>query len=176
MVFLETQLRQYSEKYRHEKAPLEMIKFMNEEDCFSKDNTKGHFTGSAWITSPDKEKILLNHHKKLDKWIQFGGHADDEENLLDVAIREMKEETGIEEYSLATTDIFDVDIHYIPKNKSSYGHYHFDVRYLIEVDPEDTKIIISSESIDIIWVPIENVVDYNSEESINRMVKKTYMI
>ncbi|GIS73179.1 MAG: hypothetical protein CM1200mP10_27560 [Candidatus Neomarinimicrobiota bacterium] len=77
-------------------APHDMLKFLDEETgYFLRNNYNGHFTGSAWIISPDKSYILMTHHKKLGKWIQLGGHADGESDLLKVALREATEESGI---------------------------------------------------------------------------------
>tara|TARA_B100001996_G_scaffold334482_1_gene284622 strand:- start:390 stop:911 length:522 start_codon:yes stop_codon:yes gene_type:complete len=173
MQSLDKLLLRYSKTYPKERAPFEMLEFLNEDNCYSKNNSRGHFTGSAWLVSPSRDKVLMNHHKKLNKWIQFGGHSDGEQNLLETAIREMKEETGINDYILASEDIFDVDIHFIPKTDSIASHKHFDVRFLVEVDPYKNQIYISNESINIVWVPIGEVCNYNSEDSIQRMVNKT---
>ena len=176
MESLDKLLLKYSKLYPQEKVPLEMLKFLRIDDCFSKKNSKGHFTGSAWLVNPEKDKILMNHHKKLNKWIQFGGHSNGEKNLLETALREMEEETSISNYNLVTKDIFDVDIHFIPRTNNMPAHYHYDVRFLIEADPDKNQISLSKESIDIIWVPIEEVCNYNSEDSIQRMVNKTQSI
>ena len=169
-------LLKYSKTYPKERAPIEMLEFLKVENCFSNNNSKGHFTGSAWLVNPSRDKILMNHHKKLNKWIQFGGHSDGKKNLLDTALREMKEETSINNFRLVTSDIFDVDIHSIPGSINMPAHRHYDVRFLIEADPDKNKISLSKESIDILWVPIGEVCNYNSEDSIQRMVNKTKTI
>ena len=79
---LEKMIKNYILSYPDENVPHRMLEYLGNSDCFSNNNFKGHFTGSAWIVSPDKSQILMHHHKKLDKWLQFGGHADGEEDQV----------------------------------------------------------------------------------------------
>ncbi|HJM33166.1 MAG TPA: NUDIX hydrolase, partial [Candidatus Marinimicrobia bacterium] len=129
-----------------------------------------------WVVSPDKDQILMNHHKNLGKWLQFGGHADGEEDLLSVAIREAKEESGIQNFTVLSTEIFDMDIHEIPERMDQPAHRHYDVRFLLEADPFVNKIVISDESYDVAWVSTERAVGLNPEMSIKRMVRKTLLM
>jgi 8-oxo-dGTP pyrophosphatase MutT (NUDIX family) len=132
----------------------------------------GHLTGSAWIVSPDRTRTLLTHHHKLDKWLQLGGHADGDGDLLAVALREAREESGLTRLRVVSTGIFDFDRHLIPARKSDPEHYHYDLRFMIEADP-DEPLTISSESKDLAWVPVAEVTTLNPEESMARMVRKT---
>jgi 8-oxo-dGTP pyrophosphatase MutT (NUDIX family) len=167
----------YAQAYPEEKAPHDMLKFLDEETgYFLRNNYNGHFTGSAWIVSPDKSSILMTHHKKLGKWIQLGGHADGESDLLKVALREAKEESGIQQFKVLSEEIFDLDIHGIPQNNFELGHLHYDVRFLIEADPTGEAVIISDESHDVTWIPLADVVKINPEVSIQRMIKKTIIM
>ena len=88
----------------------------------------------------------------------------------------MKEETAIKNFRVVTDEIFDVDIHPIPICNSMPAHCHYDVRFLIEADPEKNQISASKESFDILWVPIDKVCNYNPELSVQRMVSKTRAI
>ena len=133
----------------------------------------GHFTGSGWIVSPDKRKVLMTHHKIINKWLQLGGHANGENDLLKVALREAIEESGFQRFKVLDNTIFDLDIHRIPKVGSEPSHLHYDVRFLLEADPEKEQIIVSDESYDVAWFSIENVLILNPEKSIHRMVEKT---
>ena len=167
----------YAQTYPKEMAPNNMLKFLDEETgYFLRNNYNGHFTGSAWIISPDKSNILMTHHKKLGKWIQLGGHADGESDLLKVALREAKEESGIQQFKVFSEEIFDLDIHEIPQNNSELGHLHYDVRFLIEADPTGEAVIISDESHDVTWIPLADVAKLNPEVSIERMIKKTIIM
>ena len=169
-------IEKYIKRYPSETSAIDILKFLENKDCFSKSNHEGHFTGSAWIVSPDKEYILMTHHKKLGMWLQLGGHADGEQNLFEVALREAKEESGIESFIYSDEEIFDVDIHKIPNSKGSIGHMHYDIRFLLEADPASSNIVVSEESYDVAWIPFQKVLDLNSEPSIERMLKKTMQL
>ena len=82
MRFLEKLVKNYIKRYPLETSPIDVLKFLKNKDCFSKSNHKGHFTGSAWIVSPDKEYVLMTHHRNLRMWLQLGGHADCEKIFL----------------------------------------------------------------------------------------------
>ena len=109
-------------------------------------------------------------------WLQLGGHADGENDLLKVALREAKEESGIQYFNILSDEIFDLDIHDIPKKMEQPSHKHYDIRFLLETDPASNKIIISDESYDVAWIPIDDVIELNPENSIQRMVGKTLAI
>jgi 8-oxo-dGTP pyrophosphatase MutT (NUDIX family) len=141
-------------------------------DCLHRSCVPGHLTGSAWMVNRARTRTLLTHHLKLDKWLQLGGHADGDGDLLAVALREAREESGLTRLRAVTPAIFDVDRHWIPPGKSDPGHFHFDLRFLIEADP-DEPLVISSESKDLAWVEVGEVTRLNPEESMARMVRKT---
>ena len=167
-------LKIYIQKNPYEVNAIKMLNFFDNHDgCFEKDNLPGHFTGSAWVISPDKNKILMTHHKKLNMWLQLGGHADGEKDLKSVALKEAKEESGFNNFSILSEEIFDLDIHKIEPMNEEPEHLHYDVRFLLEADPNEQDIIISEESHDVKWIHLDDVLEYNSEESISRMVEKT---
>ena len=83
-------------------------------DPFLRQRLAGHFTGSAWVVSADGARTLLTHHRKLDRWLQPGGHADGDVDLAGVALREAQEETGVAGLRLEDGAIFDLDRHWIP--------------------------------------------------------------
>lgn len=141
-------------------------------DCLLRSCVPGHLTGSAWVVSPDRSRTLLTHHLKLDKWLQLGGHADGDGDLLAVALREAQEESGISRVRAVSGDIFDLDRHWIPARKADPGHYHYDLRFLIEADPGEA-IAVSGESKDVAWVELDRVGVLNPEDSMARMVRKT---
>lgn len=97
-------------------------------------NLQGHFTASAFVMDPERTRFLLVRHRKLGKWIQPGGHADGDADLLAVASREVREETGLEPEP-ANGRIFDIDIHRIPAAPGVPAHLHYDVRFLFVADP-----------------------------------------
>lgn len=158
----------------HEAAmTAETLRFVTAHaDCLDRRCAPGHLTGSAWIVSPDRAFTLLTHHLKLEKWLQLGGHADGDADLRAVALREAREESGLTRLRVVDEAIFDLDRHWIPARKSEPGHYHFDLRFLLEADPGE-PLAISQESKDLAWVRLERVTTLNPEESMARMVRKT---
>jgi 8-oxo-dGTP pyrophosphatase MutT (NUDIX family) len=144
------------------------------EDCFHCDLWPGHVTGSAWVVTPDRSRVLLLHHRKHDQWFQPGGHADGDADILRVALRETSEETGLDasHIRLVSGEIFDLDVHTIPESPRGPLHEHFDIRFLVEMD-DDLEIPGNDESHDILWVPLSEVSRFNNNRSTRRMVEKT---
>lgn len=159
-----------------EEKRIEMIKFIQaHDDCFTRELLIGHITASAWVVNEDFTKTLLIHHKKLDKWLHPGGHCDGDTDTLAVAKREVWEETGIENLKVEDT-IFDLDIHLIPQHKLVPAHLHYDVRYLIICDENETLIRNQDEINELKWVPISEVLTYNNEISFKRLQAKTFAL
>ncbi len=154
-----TALKNYQTNFETEKAFIpEIINFIKENpNCFERTNLSGHITGSAWVLSPDEKKVLLTHHKKLNRWLQVGGHSDGEDNTWNVALREATEESGILDIEFVTQEIFDIDIHTIPENpkKSEPEHKHYDVRFLLKALTEN--FIMSTESNSLKWATFQEL-------------------
>jgi 8-oxo-dGTP pyrophosphatase MutT (NUDIX family) len=142
------------------------------DNCYSRELLTGHVTGSAWIVDPRRTMTLLTHHAKLNLWLQPGGHADGDPDVLSVAEREMREETGLTGRVLLAGAIFDVDAHDIPERKGVPAHVHYDIRFAFEADPS-LPLNVSDESHDLAWVPLLEVAGRNTDESVLRMVEKT---
>lgn len=148
------------------------IDFVKQEaGCFERSTLSGHVTGSAWIVSPDGERVLLTHHRKLDRWLQLGGHADGDSDVLAVAYKEAQEESGIDQFEQVLPGVFDLDIHAIPARKGEPEHLHYDVRYLLR-PTGSTKYTVSPESHDLRWVGLDEISSLTTEESMLRMVEK----
>ena len=145
---------------------------VNNKDNPGLNNPEGHLTASAWIVNSDKNKVLLHNHIVFNKWIQLGGHVEDDELVSDAALREAREESGLRTLSLLKDDIFDIDVHKIPENEKYKEHYHYDIRYLMEAE-EVEEISRSKESREISWIKLKKVKEYADEEAILRMVRKT---
>jgi 8-oxo-dGTP pyrophosphatase MutT (NUDIX family) len=148
-----------------------LIAFVESEPaCAERANSFGHLTGSAWVVNKERTKALLLHHRKLNRWMQTGGHADGELDLLSVALREAKEESGLKRIEPVSHAIFDVDIHEIPPFKEIPAHYHFDVRFLLEGD-EAEPLVHNEESNEVAWVELEEIASYTTEKAVLRMAR-----
>lgn len=143
-----------------------MIEFIQNNPYFFERSNHEHITGSVWIVSPDTTKVLLTHHKKLNRWLQLGGHADGDSNIANVALKEAQEESGIEQFTFLSEEIFDIDVHPLP----SACAFHYDVRFLLQAC--HTQFIISDESNTLDWFDIDTVAQVIAEESVLRMNEK----
>ena len=170
----EQELKAYESQYQKELDFRDsMLRLLAYENCFERSLLHAHFTASAWVVNKEKTKALFTHHAKLNRWLQLGGHADDDENLREVALTECREESGLTSVSLLSQDIFDLDIHTIPERKGVPEHDHYDVRFLFQA-PENDLLTVSNESIDVAWIPFENIgKQTEGNESIQRMLNKT---
>ena len=143
-----------------------------EPQCFRRELAVGHVTGSAWVLDPERGHVLLTHHRKLDLWLQLGGHADGDSDLPRVALREAIEESGIDSIVRMSDAVFDVDVHPIPAHGGERAHHHYDVRYLFEADRR-APLRLSGESKDVAWVALERVADIATDASVLRMAAKS---
>ncbi|MEM9186318.1 MAG: NUDIX hydrolase [Planctomycetota bacterium] len=149
-------------------------------DCFDRDCRPGHVTGSAWVLSADRRRCLLLHHRKLDRWVQPGGHADGDPDVLGVAIKEATEESGLEGLTPlgSASPPFDLDVHLIPARHAATGeliedaHEHHDVRFLL-VAPTDAPPVVCAESNDVRWCTPGEVASLTQEESVLRLLRKS---
>lgn len=154
----------------------DIIEFVQDnEECFERSLEHGHITASAWLLNKEGDKALLTHHKKLNRWFQLGGHCDGDSDILASAIREAQEESGIKSIKPVHDQIFDVDVHFITGNNKEEKHYHYDVRFLLQVQ-SDEKVTISGESKDLRWIS-KNLDELPTDEvSVTRMFKKWVML
>jgi len=170
-------LERYLARYPDERIMVDhVIQFVRANpDCFERTCRPGHVTGSAWILSPDRTQFLLVHHKKLGRWLQLGGHSDGDPDPASVALREAREESGMEHFELAVLGPealpFDVDVHVFPERDGEPAHLHHDVRSLFVAAPGQ-KLRVSSESLDLRWFPVGRAPDVFADESILRLARK----
>ncbi|MEO8778873.1 MAG: NUDIX hydrolase [Rhodanobacter sp.] len=191
--------QRYRDQWHDEAGLIEQFEaFLNTSaDAFERSHLAGHFTGSAWLVSADGKRVLLMHHRKLDRWLQPGGHADGDVDLARVALREAQEETGVP--GLRVEDaIFDIDRHRIagripaacadgPASPSAFvpgerghapaparepEHWHYDVRYVVRAGA-DESFVANPESRGLAWRPIAEVSnDESLDLSLRRMARK----
>jgi 8-oxo-dGTP pyrophosphatase MutT (NUDIX family) len=140
----------------HESAMLAAtIRFITTEArCAERSLASGHLTGSAWIVDPARTCTLLTHHRKLDLWLQLGGHADGDLDLASVALREAREESGLASVSPLDTALFDVDRHWIPARPAE-------------------PLVVTPESKALAWVALAGLATYTTEASMVRLARRT---
>lgn len=175
-------LARYRDAFAAESAMVDRIWRLVEShaNCFDRTCRPGHITGAAWILSSDRRRVLLTHHRKLDRWLQLGGHADGQWHVEEVALREAREESGLKRFEIVPINgvvmPFDVDVHDIPARYDSEGqliedaHEHHDIRFLMIAHCDD--ITISEESHELGWFTPDEVLERTDEESIVRMLHK----
>jgi len=147
-------------------------------DCFERGCAPGHVTGSAFVLSADRRRVLLVHHRKLDRWLQPGGHADGESDVARVALREACEETGLDGLAFVGPDgrpgepaPFDLDVHAIPARPGEPAHEHHDVRFLLVAGAgEDARA--SDESHAVRWIPLDAIGGLDVDAGVRRMARK----
>ena len=140
-------------------------------DCFERRCEPGHFTGSAWLVDASGQRVLLTHHRKLNRWLQLGGHADGDPDLAQVALREAEEESGLAGL-VVEPEIFDIDRHLIPARAAEPAHWHYDVRFVVQTTGNET-FIVGDESHALAWRDIAAIAaDAQADESLRRMARK----
>ncbi len=139
--------------------------------CFERSLSMGHITGSAWLLNAPRTHALLTLHRKLKMWLQLGGHADGNPNVLEVALQEAREESGINDITPISDAIFDVDVHRIPARRNEPEHLHYDVRFLLQA-PTTDKFKVSHESLKLQWFSPDELTTLDVDESVRRMCRK----
>ncbi|MCH9634550.1 MAG: hypothetical protein S4CHLAM7_13030 [Chlamydiae bacterium] len=148
----------------------------NNEDCFHRTLETGHLTASCWLWNEDYTACLFTLHKKLHQWLQLGGHADGDPDLINVCLKEAYEESGLKDIELISDEILDLSIHEIPPYKNVSAHLHYDVRFQLRAKKND-PLIISDESHDLKWIYLNEFNRFNWDLSILRMHSKAlYML
>jgi len=152
-----------------------ILKYISMCDYILKrDNEIVHITSSGFVVNKDKDKVLMVHHNIFDSWSLPGGHADGEENLLGIAISEIKEETGVKNLITITNKIISLDLlpvlGHFRKGKYVSPHLHVSAVYLFQADEKEQVIIKPDENSAVKWIPISEI-DIHSNES---HMKKIY--
>ena len=165
----------FNEQEREDKEII--ISFLeNSADAFLRGNKQAHMTASAWIVNKSRDKVLMVYHNLYDSWSWTGGHADGEEKLLKVALKEAKEETGADVKpvveNIFSLEILTVDGH---EKKGEYvpSHLHMNVTYLLEASEEDVLKICPDENSGVSWFSLEDALAKSTEPwFVQRIYKK----
>ena len=163
------QIKNYTPVNEQEQNDKEqMLSFMLEnEDCFTRENTVGHFTTSIWTVNKERTKTLMAYHNIYDSWAWLGGHADGIENLAEVAMRELQEETGVKNARLVSDEILSIETltvsGHMKKGKYVSSHLHFNVTYLAEADEAEALVVNEDENQAVKWFTFEDALKASSE-------------
>jgi 8-oxo-dGTP pyrophosphatase MutT (NUDIX family) len=149
-----------------------MLALLDASEPFSRAHfVPGHFTASCYIIDGEG-RLLLHHHRRLDRWLQMGGHVEGDEHPSMAALREGHEESGLDDLQLVDARILDLDVHRIPAGKGEPDHDHFDVRYLARTSKPGAVIIDRGESNDLAWVTLDRALDLMGGPESLRVIRK----
>ena len=156
-----------------------MLKYIDTfDDVLTRDNIIGHFTSSSFIVNKERTKCLMIYHNIYKAWSWTGGHADGDEDLLHVAVKEAEEETGVAKDKIkvlsdipATIEVLTVDGH-VKRGKYVSSHLHINVAYLLEIDESEEIRIKPDENSGIKWIEIDKLEDAGIEEKMKPTYRK----
>jgi 8-oxo-dGTP pyrophosphatase MutT (NUDIX family) len=167
---------------RHDEEAVSRFRsFLERADPFRRGDPDGHVTASAVVAHPVNVagtglglhppphfRFLLVFHRKLDRWLQPGGHVEDgDPSVFDAALREAREETGLADFSAPLgRAILDLDVHAIPAFGIDPAHFHFDVRFLLTT--EDGGVLPAGAA----WFDFADVAPLDRDGSLTRAVRK----
>ena len=154
-----------------------MLKYLNEvPDVLTRANETAHFTASAWVVNPARTKALMLYHNIYDSWSWSGGHADGEEDMLSVALREVREETGIDRVRPVTEELYSVEIltvnAHVKRGKYVVPHLHLNLTYLLEADDQQAVHEKPDENSAVRWFPLDGAPEASSEPEMRVIYRK----
>ena len=175
-------LRQEIEEYKtyneqEEQDKKVMLKYIDSfDDVLTRNNEFGHFTASAWVVNKAKTKVLMIYHNIYKSWAWTGGHSDGKSDLLNVAIREVKEETGIKTVEPIVDNIFSLEIicvnGHVKRGKYVSSHVHLNLTYLLEADEDEELKIKEDENSGVKWIDIDKAIEMSTEAWMREIYKK----
>ena len=168
--------RPWNEQERQDQALI--LAFLERNpDAFYRSNLLAHMTASAWVVNPQRSKALMVYHRLYDSWSWAGGHADGEEDLLAVALREVREETGVQRLRPVTEEIYSLEVltvdghekhgRYVP------SHLHLNVTYLLEAEEDQPLRVCEAENSGVAWFSLADALSASTEPwFVERIYKK----
>ncbi|MDO4519313.1 MAG: NUDIX hydrolase [Eubacteriales bacterium] len=152
---------------QEEKDQKEMLEALQQDDIFERTNKIAHMTASAWVVNQARDKVLMCYHNIYDSWSWLGGHADGERDLLKVAVKEVKEESGLTDVRPLSDDIYSIEIltvdGHVKKGQYVSSHLHFNVTYLLEAKEEEALSVNEEENSGVQWFGLEEAIAASTE-------------
>ena len=146
------------------------------EDLYTRDNAAGHLTASAWVVSPDRKQVLMAYHNLYGSWAWLGGHADGDRDLLAAAVREVREESGLEDVRAVTPGIYSLEILPVAghEKRGVYvpSHLHLNVTFLLEADPAAPVRRKPDENSAVAWFGLEEALSASAEPWMRERIYK----
>ena len=169
------QYRPFNEQEARDREEL-LRRMCSGEDLYTRDNSAAHFTASAWVVSPGRDQVLMAYHNLYDSWAWLGGHADGERDLLSVAMREVREESGLVQLRPVFRDIYSLEILTVNGHEKHgryvSSHLHLNVTYLLEADPALPVRCKPDENSRVAWFALEEAVAASSEPWFQQRIYK----
>ena len=161
-----TAYRPWNEQEEQDRKEL-LRRLQSGEELYSRDNCAAHLTASAWVVSPDRRQVLMAYHNLYDSWAWLGGHADGDHDLLAVALREVREESGLTKIRAVSPDIYSLEILTVDGHekhgKYVSSHLHLNVTFLVEADPAEAVRCKPDENSRVGWFSLEDALAASSE-------------
>lgn len=154
-----------------------MLKYFDTFDnLLTRENEFAHLTASAWIVNPERTKVLMAYHNIYQSWSWIGGHADGNEDLLQVVLKETTEETGLINIIPIMQDIYSVEILGVPshikKGSPIVTHLHLNVTYLIEATENEETTVKKDENSAIKWMELNEAIEACTEPEMKLIYQK----
>jgi 8-oxo-dGTP pyrophosphatase MutT (NUDIX family) len=150
----------------------------NNNNSLLRTNLTAHVTSSAIVVNEEMDKVLFVHHNIYNSWAWVGGHNDGNPDLLEVAVKEAKEETGLIKISPYNNDIIAIDVihvnNHIKNGAFISDHLHLNATFLLIANEEDNLIIKEDENSGVKWFYIKEIMNYVSEERIKKVYRKIF--
>jgi len=168
----------YAPYNEQEKKDKEVIIYCTKvfEDVLTRKNEVAHITSSAFVVNKAKDKVLMIHHNIYNSWSWIGGHADGAEDLLAVAMKELKEETGVKNIHPVSSNIFSLDVLTVLGHTKGGNyvspHLHLSITYLIEADENDLLLVKEDENSGVKWIPLDEINVYSTEPHMHKVYGK----
>lgn len=164
-----------------EAADIHSIELMlvDAPNLMSRDYPAGHVTGSALVLDAHTGRFLLHYHKKLNRWLQFGGHAEPLEiDPAQTALREAQEESGLPDLHWLGDAPIDIDVHPIPARGKQTAHLHLDFRYALLTSTPDALHVSADESANFAWLTLDDLParGITIDPSLARLIRKALRI